>query len=202
MKHTIRYITAFAVMVAAGTANAGLIGENYAGAGLGYGKIEGGPDGWLSGLVLNMPVSKADPVSFDVQATYTYSRLTDTGFRARSNELGVSLIAYADSGFGKPFISLDTGWSWDNMRAFGFKSRDDSWFYGFSAGAEFKVADGFSLTPSVSWARYNDYKADGWTFGLTAHYWFTDRLGGAVGYGFGEGSAKVHAFNVGLTYRY
>lgn len=202
---TLWMLAAFAGSTIA-TSAAGLIGENYAGAGLAYTWVSisgiSNPDGWGAGVGINHNVQKDANFGIDINGVYTYARVSGSGLRVRSNTLQASAVLFTEMDNVKPFLSLDTGWTWENARMFGLKISDDSWLWGFSGGVEIALNEAFSLTPSISWTRFNSYSDSVWSGGISGNYWINDQVSVQVGYGMTEGPEKAHTVGVSVNWRY
>ncbi|GEM_PF-2039303 len=192
--------------VVAPASAAGLIGENYAQAEIGYATIDisgiSNPDGWTAGGTLNH-AAVADPeFGIDVGAALLYHRVSGGGIRTRGTDFDVYGKVYMPVDVMKPYLGANTGWSWDRTRTAGMSFSDNTWTFGFSGGVEFALTDTLSLTPDVSWKRYEDYSDDVWVFGVTAHNWFTETTGGSLGYSVSEGPNRAHQVTVGVSMLY
>ena len=185
--------------------NAGLLGENYVGAGISYNEIRlsgaPNPNGWGAAVGGNMAIHRDAQFGFDVEGSLSYMRLSRSGARARGTVLNVSPTVYIGDAAAKPFVSFDTGWVWARASSGTFSMSDDSWHWGFTSGVEFGVSDTLSITPSLSWTRIDSDRESTWSGGVTVHNWFTEQVGGAVSYYLTEGPEKAHGVMVAVNFR-
>ena len=195
-----------AMLGSSAVAFGGQLGVNYYGAGIGYGQTWNSnlPDleGFGGGVGVNYNLLQEVNYAIDLSANYTYIRGSGLNIRSRGHEISTSAVAFTEMEGARPFISLDTGWSWHRSHYHSWRSTSDSWFYGWTGGAEFEVAPDWSLTPFVSWTRWDNYSESEWSGGVNLHYWMDDNLGFGGTYTLTEGPHKSARLTLEVTMRY
>lgn len=206
MKHTSKLLAVLAALGIASSASAGLIGENYLGAGIGYAKVQSAMDGWAGGVQYNTPAYAGDTFGVDVLGSYSYLHLRNrrSPTRMRSSAVSAEVLLYAKTEMAKPYVMIGAGWTWDRFRdrVLGLQLQDDTWHMSMGAGFEINIDEKFSVTPAVSWTRYHDYSDDAITGSLDLHYWITEKLGLGLGYALTESGDKLHTVMASGTYRF
>jgi len=180
----------------------GLIGEDYAYVGGGYRNVESGPNGLLGTVGANFAVHTGPEYGIDVHTSYGQVHLSTMGDKFRSHVLSVDLRGHTVMGTTKPFAEFNTGWQWDRTVIGPTKTTADSLIWGFTVGSEFELTDAVSLTPSLSWIRWDDFRANQFSFELAGHMWVTDTLGVGLAYTLGEGSDLTHTGEATVTFRF
>ncbi len=182
----------------------GLIGENYVLAGAGYSTVRvsgiSNPDGLTAVVGANYNAMREANFAADIRTSYSHTRLNSSGFnRWKNDTFLVGAVLFTEVDNMKPFFGVDLGWTWDRWRTAG---SDNSWVYSLSTGVEVAITETFSLTPSISWNRAEDYSDDYWAAQLAGHQWINDQLGVGASYSITEGPNRVHSLMATVTFRY
>jgi hypothetical protein len=128
----------------------GLLGTNYYGADFGYvNHTSSSPSIYHDyDAELNQNVHQQGILGVD--ATVSYDYLKGTGANdlwTRRQQVALGLTGYVIQPWGKPFVSVGTGWDWD--RSGGRYS--NSYMYNFATGVEFQILRPLVFTPFVSY---------------------------------------------------
>ncbi|MCC5833463.1 MAG: hypothetical protein JJU20_01905 [Opitutales bacterium] len=207
MKRTIKTLIALAAMLGSSAAAfGGLLGVNYYGAGIGYGQtwFSNLPDleGYGAGVGVNHNLLQEADYAIDLTAGYTYTRGSGLNIRSRGHAVSTSAVIFTEIEGGRPFFSVDTGWSWNRSYYHHWRSSDDSWFYGWTGGMEFEIAENWSLAPYVSWTRWDSYRHSEWSGGVHLHHWLDENLGIGGSYSLTEGPDKSALVTLEVNFRY
>lgn len=177
------------------TRSAGLLGQTYASASLGYVDLDNTNVSARSySLGLNQYVR--DGVDSFLDYNYTRSeRFANT--RLTQHDLLLGARVYANASGVKPYAEAGVGWVWQK----GGGGRDNSFAWAAGVGAEFTVAPATTVTPFV---RYSDLTDGGnndqWEYGVKANHWLTEKvsLQGSIS----RDDDRNMFYRFGVNYRY
>lgn len=136
----------FAQSTAAGTENAGLLGQKFTGVDFGYTHhVESAPKSLRRyGFVSQAPL--AELTNVDAAFHYDFIRGSSLGLTNQTHRTYVSFTRYFEHRTVKPFAQAAAGWAWSKTGPV----KEDSFFYRGVVGAEVGINPNVALTPFVS----------------------------------------------------
>jgi opacity protein-like surface antigen len=151
--------------------SAGLLGQTYASASLGFIDLD---DTGIDARSLALSANQYVRDGVDSFLDYNYTRSDRfAGTRLTQHDLLLGARAYTHWQGVKPYAEAGVGWVWQKAGG----ARDNSFAWAAGVGAEIEVAAQTTVTPFV---RYSDL-ADGgdnnqWEYGVKANHWFTEKF--------------------------
>jgi hypothetical protein len=187
----------------------GLIGTNYVGLDYGYQKQQGAPSALHDyAFTSNGVAFRKDNWGVDANFTYDYLAGDAFGFRDHRQEVEVGPTFYLAEFWGKPFVTVDGGYAWQDAGGVARKS----FAYTTAAGVEFQVMRRLVLAPFVSYqaephlynhapavANFPDHLA---TTGVKATYELTRDWSGSLGIDTDQHSLRDVGLRGGVSYHF
>jgi hypothetical protein len=164
--------------------NPGILGQSYADLHYSWVNFRGGDvdaNGYIAGFSGNAPVARG----LDVGLGYNYYRennhrnpFNGSQFDVRYHQVATHATFFSPMRGMKPFVSGLLGYQWSRGDIQSFRTYDNEWVWGASAGAEIPLGR-IALTPRVSYTDTMHANSVGtWHYGAEAHHWFTEKVGG------------------------
>jgi hypothetical protein len=126
----------------------GLVGINYSEVSFGYQRDEGAPKSVRDYEFLsNGSAFKQDNYGLDANFRYDHLSASSYGFLDHRDEAQVGLTGFLMETWGKPFVTLDGGYAWQDAGGVSRKS----FVYTADAGVEFQVLKDLALSPYVEY---------------------------------------------------
>jgi len=187
----------------------GLVGTNYSGLTFTYQKQEGEPKSLRDyEFISNGSIFKQDGFGLDANFRYDYLTAAANGFSDRRNTALFGLTGFLLESWGKPFVTVDGGYSWQNAGGVSRKS----FAYATSAGVEFQVLKDLALTPYVEYQSeprfYNhglprtNWPSHDTTYGVKATYRITRQWNVNAGVDLDTHSSNDLGVSAGVSYRF
>jgi len=187
----------------------GLVGSNYSEVSFGYQKQGGSPKSLRDyGFVSNGSIFRQDAYGLDANFRYDYLSGAAYGQSDRRNQALLGVTGYLLETWGKPFVTVDAGYAWQDVA--GVSRR--SFAYTASTGIEFQLLKNLALTPFVEYQAephlYNrGLPLTNWPdrdtyYGLKATYRITREWGASVGVDLDRHSTNDFGVKAGLSYRF
>lgn len=188
-------------LLCAGTAwaqtQAGLLGQRYVGVSVFSEDLRDRniSNGYGGDFTVNVPAAP----NFDFSFGGSYERFSD--YSIEDKRLFGTARVFRDLNSFKPFVDLSLIGTWQSSKvgSYSYSSNDGLWAGG--VGLEVPVGDATALTGRVAYNRY--FKAENghyWTYGLSLHHWFTQKLGGQISVLFWESDSVT--YSLGLNVRF
>ena len=187
----------------------GLIGSNYSEVSFGYQKQDYAPKSLRDyEFVSNTSVFKQETIGLDANFTYDYLSAASSGISDRRNEALVGVTGYLLESWGKPFVTVDGGYAWQNAADVSRKG----WAYSTTAGVEFQVLKNLALAPYVEYQAephlYNhgvpltDLPDHETYYGVKATYRITHQWSASLSADLDQHSASDFGIRGGVSYRF
>ncbi len=187
----------------------GLVGTTYSEVEAGYQKQQGNPSHVRDlGFAYNQAIQKSGDWGLDANFSYAYLTGNAYGTRDYRNDAEVGLTAFMMQPWGKPFVTADGGYAWQNA---GDVSRK-GFIYTLTGGVEFQVLRDLALTPFMEYqaepkfynherpvANFPDY---GWDYGVKATYRFTREWSASVTLDLDQYSGSDLGVRAGVEYKF
>lgn len=187
----------------------GLIGVNYSTLSFGTERLGGIPKDLRDyGFVSNGAVFKQGIWGMDANFTYDYLSGSANGYHDRRNEALLGVTGFMMESWGKPFVTADAGWAWQNAGGVSRKSAA----YTLTGGVEFQVLKNLALTPYIEFQGepkfYNhelpltsipDHVMD---YGVKATYRFTRQWSASLSANLDQHSTNDFGWSAGVSYRF
>lgn len=144
---------------------AGLLGTRFSGVEFGYTHhVEAPPDEMQRfGLMSQAPIP--DLTTVDGAFRYDYTR-GNGGLKSQRHRVTGGLVKYFIRGNAKPFIDGEIGWAWRKMGS----TKEDSFFYRGTVGAELGVNSNVTIIPFVSYSEAPNLSERAWSYGAKLAY--------------------------------
>ena len=187
----------------------GLLGNNYSEVSFGYQKQEDAPKSLRDyQFVSNGTIFKQDTVGVDANFTYDYLSSGSSGFSDRRNVALVGVTGFLMEPWGKPFVTVDGGYAWQDA---GGASRK-SWAYTSTAGVEFQVLKNLALAPVVEYEAephlyyhglpLTDLPDHQTYYGVKATYRITHQWSASLSADLDQHSTNDFGVRAGVSYRF
>jgi hypothetical protein len=122
--------------------------------------------GALWGFALHeTPRRRVDGLDFGV--SYDWMRAHSAQASTTEQELAWSVTSYAQTAWGKPFVTVEVDHAWRNGAVTG---RHNSWGLGTETGIEFQAARALAVTPFVGWDREASFSRNDLRYGIRTTY--------------------------------
>jgi hypothetical protein len=178
----------------------GLLGSSYTDVGVSWQDIKNDAnDAYRGSIRANVPLAPG----FDAGLGYNYWRRDDAA-KFRSHVVAADGKFYFPTHNVKPFVGGLVGYEWARLDFQPGVVRDRNWVWGVNAGVELVVSR-FVLTPQVAFTDTMENNSTGvYHYGIDAHHWFTERVGGYVGTTFNDyrRAADSWSYNAGVRLRF
>jgi hypothetical protein len=187
----------------------GLLGNNYSEVSFGYQRDEDAPKSLRDyEFVSNGSILKQDNYGLDGNFTYDHLSAASSGFSDRRDELELGLTGFLQQTWGKPFVSVDGGFAWQQAGGVSRKS----WAYTTAAGVQFQVLKDLALSPFIEYQSephlYNrglpltDLPDHETYYGVKATYRITQQWSASLSADLDQHSARDFGLRGGVSYRF
>ncbi len=187
----------------------GLVGASYAEVSVASVRQGGAPKDLRDfEFVSNGAVLRQGAWGVDANFRYDYLSGSANGYRDRRNEALLGVTGFLAEGWGKPFVTADVGWAWQDAAGV---SRNSA-AYTLTGGVEFQVLKNLALTPYMEFQDeprlYNNAKplADipnhVMDYGVKATYRLTREWNASLGVFLDQHSTNDLGLRAGVSYRF
>jgi opacity protein-like surface antigen len=187
----------------------GLVGINYSELSFGYQRNDGAPKDLRDyEFVSNENFLKEGPLGLDANFTYDYLAGAANGFSDRRNEAQVGATGFLMEAWGKPFVTADGGFAWQDAGGVSRKG----FAYTLTGGVEFQVLKNLALTPFIEYqaepSLYNhglpltDYPDHVLDYGIKATYRITHQWSASLSADLDQYNRNDFGLRGGVSYRF
>lgn len=182
---------------ARGQANAGLLGQRYAGLSLFSESIRNRDisNGIGGGLGINFPLTPY----LDLGVSGSSESFSD--YDVKDVRASAGITAYHDFNAFKGFVDTSIGGTWQSSEVNGVSYRDNDGIYAFGVGLEAPFTDTSAL---FARAAYNQYfqrdRGHYWTYTAGANHWFNEKFGASLSVTFFESTSIIYTLGVNVRF--
>lgn len=175
---------------AAAATNAGLLGQRYAEATVGYLDVnKSGTNIWGLGAAVNVPVNSY----LDATLSWAHAEAEGSG-NGQVAGLAGSVTGYMPLETGKTFGTFTLGYDW-------IVPGKDDWSYSVEGGYEYPVCDKFAARVSVGYSSdFHQNTNESWDGTLKGIYQFSEKLSGTAAVSFIDGGHI--GYTVGCVFKF